>query len=176
MPSWLIIVVMVVVVVSLAVGPVMWMKPSKSQRRLSKLRAYALKQGLRVHMQQVPGREKQTDGAEGSPLVAVYCLAWTGDAKERKTKFQNPENKAWSLARGQISHDIHFQGEWDWSPAAKASPKWHATIKKIIAELPPGIEALEMNSMGTCMYWRENGGEETVDKIKVLLQELHEKF
>lgn len=167
---WLTVLI-IVGVLSLAVGPIFWLLPSKSQRKVARMRTYALQRGLRVHMGNLPA-----GGDERRRSVAVYCLPWLGtggeEEQQRKGALRKPENSPWLLHQGSYAHGLHFSEHWDWADNARAASKWHAPLRETLAKLPAGVEALELTPQGLCCYWRETGDTAQVDQLADLLENL----
>lgn len=95
-------VVIVVLVIAMAVGPVMLMQPSGRQRRLAKLRTAALGEGIRVSVSAWPSK------AGDCPIGAMrYGLPYGSDEREA-TKVL--------LVRKNYQHELHLAGVWQKFP------------------------------------------------------------
>ena len=169
-------VIFIVLAIAMAVGPVLMIRPSKRQQRLSHLRAKALKLGLRVHL--LPLAESST--------VPAYCLPWQENKKNQSSsKNQIPQvsqipqsRQVWILKKMAFSHELHFQQRWDWLNHSPADNCFHAAIRHYLDAVPAGlaehIQAIGNGPQGLCCYWDEIGGEEALDHLQTGLLSLSE--
>lgn len=153
MDSWFPL-MFIVLVVAMAVGPVLMLKPSKYQQRLAGLRARALKLGLRVHMLPLEGHLDQ---------VPAYC---------RQRDGKDDDRKPWVLLRTGYSHELNFYNEWAWQKDLKADARWHQSIAAVLDNAPSQLLAIGNGPQGLCCYWNERGGDVVLDKIAELLHKL----
>ena len=98
-------IIIIALAVAMVVGPVMLMRPSRLQQRQSRLRQYALEQGLRVQLQPLPDGAASPDERQMLPVYLLPPAPAAGGSRRLPP---------WLLIRHAISHDIHFSGHWDW--------------------------------------------------------------
>lgn len=144
--------VIVVLAVLMIVGPLMAIRPTKSQNRLAALRQLALKEGLSVRMRQDPSAYKKG-------LVAVYTLHLPGhqsnqDGEKPQQKSVRKANR-WLLARREYSHELHFQGEWDWVGEERPELSLQNFLKEHVVELDESFLAVESSGHSFGLYWTE---------------------
>ena len=97
-------IILIVLAIAMAVGPVMMMQPTTRDRRLAGLRQDAAQAGLHVRMSDYEKGEKKRP-------VAVYTY-----------QVNLPKGTpTWSLIRRSYSHDIHFHATWEWRSTKKKS-------------------------------------------------------
>lgn len=155
MASWLPILI-IVFVVALVIGPVMWLKPSGRDRRLATLRQNAASSGLRVQMQSLPA-------AEGKGTAAVYFSQW-----------RNPRRlqTGWALELQRMSHEMHFDGVWDWRKGRQAPELAQKPVKELLESLPADTTAIICSDSGLGVQWKERSGEDGLKAIQSALSEL----
>jgi hypothetical protein len=149
-------IILIVLAIAMAVGPVMMMQPTTRDRRLAGLRQDAAQAGLHVRMSDYEKGEKKRP-------VAVYTY-----------QVNLPKGTpTWSLIRRSYSHDIHFHATWEWrSTNKKISSEKEDQLFQFIDSLPKDIVGLEVNEMMVGIWWQEKSPTITIKTIKQLLQQL----
>lgn len=155
MASWLPLVV-ILFAVALVIGPVMWLKPSGRDRRLASLRQSAASAGLRVQMQSLPA-------AEGAGNAAVYISGWRNPRKL---------NTGWGLELQRMSHEMHFDGVWDWRNGRHAPEAAESPLRDLLEQLPADATAILCTDGGLGVQWKEISGERGFKSIQHALMEL----
>jgi hypothetical protein len=126
---------MILLAVAMAVGPIMMMRPSKSQQRLASLREKARKLGISVHPSPLASQL-------GATNLMRYTLPSELDAGEI------------SLVRKSYEHDLHVEGFWELTPTASAKPdNFSATLAAI--QPMDSIVAVGVNAQGSWIDWTE---------------------
>ncbi|MEX1033317.1 MAG: hypothetical protein WDZ30_08150 [Cellvibrionaceae bacterium] len=160
-----------VLVIALAAGPVMWLRPTPYQRRIAELRGRAAQLGLRVQL--VPLARLGIAGTRAdADSVAGYGLPWIQSAEDDNRVIRQLANRPWCLVRGRMNHDLHFSGWWDWLKGKQADREWHESLRRLIGELPDDVIALENNQQGLWLYWWERGGVERAGEMASILKRL----
>lgn len=149
-------IILIVLAIAMAVGPIMLMQPSTRDRRLASLRQEAAQAGLDVRMADYEKGEQKTS-------VAVYTY-----------QVNLPKNTpTWSLLRRSYAHEIHFHSTWEWqSTNKKISSKKEDELHQFLDGLPVDIVGLEVNEMRVGVWWQEKPSAMTIKTIKQLLQQL----
>jgi len=156
------LILLVVVIVSLILGPVMMLKPRPEQQRREQLRLAARAQGLRFSMRSRPRLNTDTEQPGPTPC---YFLA-------PKKEFDAID--AWALVRMPYRHEAHFFQDWDWIHSRQPSEKIKDQLKSQLAELPEGVAAITSGTEGVCVYWNESEGLAWLPRLKALLNDLRE--
>lgn len=138
-------------VLSLALGPIMLMQPTQAQRRLARLREVAVTAGLRVHLQTLP---KTAVGGDRVGMAGVYCLPWQEQRHTRAT---------WLLTKRSYAHELNFEGLWEWQDDGREDCS--DRLKTALETVPAKVLALGRGPQGLCCYWSEVGNEEDVKAI-----------
>lgn len=148
MASWLPIVIILFAVI-LVIGPVMWLKPSSRDKKLAGLRQRAASSGLKVQIQPLPE-------SQGAGNAAVYFSQW-----------RNPRRlqSGWALELQRMSHELNFDGDWDWRKKREAPEAAKPSLKELIAMLPTDATAIFANDAGLGVQWHERSGEKGLDAI-----------
>ena len=152
MASWVPIVV-IILAVALVIGPVMWLKPSSRDRKLAELRQKAAAAGLKVQMQSLPE-------ALGQGTAATYFCQW-----------RNPRrlSTGWVLELQRVSHEMHFNGQWDWRKGRAAPEAAQSALKELLAMLPTDATAVFANDSGLGVQWRERSGDNGFTRVQEAL-------
>lgn len=156
--SWS-VVLFIGLVFCMMVGPILMFKPSRRQHRITRLRALAQHNGLRIRI-----------GKLRDESVAVYARAWQRrpeDGIDAASPFAQ-----WALWRKDYSHDLHWSQYWEWRSKRAALPELKAMLQPHLAHLPPSVLALEADAGGVGCYWLESEGEATLNQLTETLKEL----
>jgi hypothetical protein len=177
--AWIVIGVVLIV----AFGPVLWLLPSKRDRRLAALRARARAEGIAVEIRRIPNpdptpEERVTAG--GKVLDPVIECAAYGYPLARKLRHL-PTWRVVRRASGQgepdplpdWSYDLRPKGEWRRYLSRLMPP-----VTTALAELPSDVVAFEVASTALLAYWMERPGsdEDTVTQMAATLRALGESF
>ncbi len=142
--------VIVVLVIAMAVGPVMLMQPSKAQKRLAALRQEAVRLGLSVGSSTV----KAPDGAP----CWTYWLSLT----EKNTR------QAVLLERKNYEHGLHIAKYWSVKRGDPADLP--ASIVSALTALPSSVYMFEINEHAIGVHWTELGGARVLEGIAKCLK------
>lgn len=150
--TWLIIIVILIV----AFGPIMWLVPSKRDRRLAAMRQQARQEGLLVEMRRLPKagaapEERVTAG--GRVLEPVHELAVYQRPLQRRLRHL----PTWRLLRG--GPGIEGPSGWAFEIGRKPQHK-HLdaalqALRPTFARLPGDVLALECEERALGAYWLE---------------------
>jgi hypothetical protein len=155
---WLIL--LVVGIIAMIFGPIMMLQPNSRQRRQEKLRSHALTIGFRVAMRPLP---KALKDREAGTLVPVYTFLLPRDAD----RFGG-----WFLQRSDYAHESHLLDYWEWQDKIKSGAEDLQWLDRMLPQVPASVLAIAASAQGIHWYWTESGGEETLEKLKALSQDL----
>lgn len=162
-------VIIIVLAMALAVGPVMWLKPTAREKRMAACRSRAAELGMRVSMVSVArlGNVSESVGEQG--MLACYGLPWDKSvpAEEALLEEDAPD---WCLLRTRFSHGANFAGDWDWQ-SGSSEPAWPA-LRDFVSALGEEYVLCRCSHQGLSLGWLEKGGVEQVDLLNRLLQQL----
>lgn len=151
--DWMAVIIMALAL-AMVIGPVLFMQPTKRQRRLAHLRAQATAMGLSVQM------EKIKDETYG-----VYQKSWPLTGKERR-KLQ-----PWRAERMPYAHGLHLAQYWQVNNPQALTPVLREQLDSALAKVPPGVVAVEVSAAGARCFWNERGGEQTLLALAEWLDE-----
>ena len=142
------------VVLAVVIGPVMWIMPSASQRKLVKLRQYAISKGFHIKVADMPQSHRQKVRKQDPVRGVYYSLPLLSKPKAGDEKFH------YCLTRSDTD------AEWlDDNVPVNAS-----IMEQLLLKMPETVIAVEHASYGVAIYWQEKGDHNTVDDITQLLQ------
>lgn len=149
-------VVIIVLVVAMAVGPVMLMQPSGRQRRLAKLRQNALSEGLLVSVAHWP--DKAGERPKG---IMRYSLPWAAEDRHDVKML---------LVRKNYQHELHLAGVWQKYPD---KVNVNVLTRRFLVDnpVPASIYALGFDGSGAFADWSEQTSSD-LPVIKDLLSRL----
>jgi hypothetical protein len=170
--TWVIIVVALVA----AFGPLLWMMPSRSDRRLAKMRTRARSHGIQVEITQLddlaaePHERVNAAGVKLEPKVmcAAYRLGM------RRLARAAPQ---WKILRKAAATDGPIAG-WVWATKPGGDSAYWQQVGGVLREVPPDALACAADASEVSCWWRERAtaedAEASVDRMHVLLQNLAE--
>jgi hypothetical protein len=134
-------------IVSLALGPVYWLRPTPRQRQLARLRAHAVKQGLRPEFRQLPAAL----AGRGYPERMMSYVWFRPEGWPR-------EGERWLAC----VVDEGPQPLLQWVPDERREPP-----PAMPAVVPVrGLAALQADAEGVAAFWHEAGEVERVDQLR----------
>jgi len=170
--NWLIIALILLA----AFGPILWLVPSRTDRRLAKMRARARVHGIQVEVTQLadlyapPTARVTAGGRRLEPTVqcAVYRLGLSQPAKAAPR---------WKILRGPNSSSGPVAG-WQLESAADGDAEYWQRVADVVRELPADALACAADASEVACWWRERASGEnavaSVDALHGSLTELSE--
>jgi len=146
--------------VALVCSPLMWLKQSPHQRRVTELRRLASSLTLQVSLHRRPDARDDELRLE----CVCYRLPWTDSQCRQNWVLQNYSERGW---------DSHCSG-WRWF-GNQARPELHEIIAETIGKMPETVSAIIANSAGIGVIWDERGEVSDVQSISELLPGLRQK-
>ena len=156
--TWLLIILVLVV----AFGPVLWLVPSKRDKRLSALRSRARAEGLIVEMRRIPKPdptpEERVSAGGRVRDPAIECASY-GLPLARGLKYL----PTFRLVR--MSADQGPDPFPDWQYDQRPTGDGRAYLEEVLAEtgkltqaLPEDVAAVELGARMVLVYWLEKPG------------------
>ena len=152
--SWMIIAVVLLV----AFGPVLWLMPSRRDRRLSALRLAARQAGLGVEIAHLPKLNPSAEervsagGVVRDPVVE--CAGYSLPLRRRLELLPT-----WRLLRDKDGSDGPVPG-WSFVPRPNmANPYWQrlwGQFEAVFECLPDDAVGLELGERAVTLFWRES--------------------
>lgn len=166
--------VVIVLVFLVAFGPILWLMPSKRDKRLSALRQQAYRQGMRVEMRRLPkqdpsAEERVSPGGRERDLTREYA-AYIHPLGRRLRMLPR-----WRVLRG--SDGLAALPGWIFAPGSKPDhPRLDAAlavVAPVLEAMPEDVLAVECESQSVAGYWTEAPGT-TPDRVQDLGQRLED--
>lgn len=152
--------VILILTISLILGPIAMLKPKPAQKRKEALRQYAASKGLRFTLRKLPKLKTDIEEPGVSP---VYYLAPTAQLQLLPT---------WILIRTQYEHEGNFYRAWDWLNEHRPSQTVSGKLRDYLSQLPDSINVITQGEAGTSVFWNEKEGNDIVDLLVQMLSEL----
>lgn len=153
-------VIVSIIVVLMVIGSVLWLKPSASQQRQTKLRLLARQLGLDVRLSALPQVRRARVRGEQPQQGVVYRLLQFGE--------NNANPIDYLICR------VNAESPWESESDSTLSPLVRAELDRVLAQLPRDAVAFEITSAGCGVYWRERGDEDTLRHLKQLLESMQQ--
>ncbi len=140
-------------VIGMVLAPVMWIMPTPTQRRQTRLRDAARAAGLQVQVGPLPQTRRQRVRKEDTEFGVGYMLRLPRPKRARQ---------AW----------IVWRQPGDDEAAPELSAAAQAALDTVLEAMPADVVAVEYTAIGLIAHWRERGSEEDVQHIGQLLTQL----
>ena len=172
--TWLLIAVVLLV----AFGPVLWLVPSKKDKRLAAMRERGRKEGLVIEMRRIPKvspdpTDRVTPG--GKVLKPELACASYGLMLPRRLRHL----PAWRAVRAAAAGDDGPFPGWDYDQRPKGPGRAHLgamldKLKPVFDDLIEDVAALEISASAVLAYCLERPGTgvETVSELAAVLRRL----
>lgn len=144
--------VILILAVSMALGPLLMLQPSRRDQREATLRARAMAYQLSVSLEPLP---RQATDMEEPRRTPVYSLS--------QPRGRSASN--WLLVRGSYQHEWQFLGWWRWQSEARPSDAEIEVLRAWLPDLPESVQAVGANRKGWYAYWTEYGGETVLAQL-----------
>ncbi len=159
--SWSLI-VLIVVIVSLMLGPVLMLKPRPAQVRREALRLRARELGLGFGLRVPPALRTDVESPVAMPC---YFIA---------PRNLGAEVPAWGLVKTSYSHEANFWQEWDWVDEKRPNPQLQGILLDIVKVLPGGVKAITSGSGGPSIFWDERDDNEFLQRALLILRQIQQ--
>ena len=154
--TWLLIVFGVALVIS----PLMWLKQSPHQHRITEFRRQANSLSMQVSLHRRPDARVDELRLES----VCYRLSWSDKDFRQDWILQRCSQRGWESP----------YPAWRWM-AGQADSQWNSTLEKILPRMPVGVSAVIADGNGIGLIWDERGEAEDVGQIHQLLLALQQK-
>ncbi|MDB6060414.1 MAG: hypothetical protein JWM78_517 [Verrucomicrobiaceae bacterium] len=144
--------------VAAVLGSVMWLKPSPAQQRQTRMRLLARQYGLDVRLVTLPQTRRNRVRQEATEQGVVYRLL--------RFDIVTP-----------LPHDYlwvreNSEGVWEQVPELALTNAIQKVIDDVLVQMPRDVVAVELTPHGPGVYWRERGDEQTLKKLRELMEKL----
>lgn len=139
--KWLIIIGLMLLVIS----PMMWLRPSASQRRLGKLRDTAVNAGVRVKLEKPPLHNVST---------LMPCYRWSYSPQRSGPRFLLVRNEE----TGESLKEFHPGWRWRIEPLRPLPPDVDQRLSELLARLPQDAVVVESDREALTLWWGESRG------------------
>ncbi len=145
---------------ALVLSPLMWLKQTPHQRRITELRRQASAASLQVSLHRRPDAREDERRLE----AVCYRLPWQDTDCRQDWVLHRLSDRGWPS---------EHQG-WSWM-AQDAGQQWHDLLAENIANLPPGVGAIVASGQGIGVIWDERGDSAELNQICDFLHRLRQK-
>ncbi len=140
---------LIIFVIAIALAPLTNLMPSKRQREIARMREYAAVHGMFVEFRSIPGRDS---GRMKTRDHAGHDTIYYGK-RIPPSKHKLEQNRAWLYeAEGWVGLQRRL------------------AVPGSLAQLPTQVLAASVDEGSCGIYWRESGGVEAVEQIRLVLE------
>lgn len=155
-------IVLIIVMVSLVLGPVLMLKPRPAQQRREALRLRARELGLGFGLRVPPGLKTDMEPPSAMPC---YFIA---------PKNIGAETVSWGVHKTSYTHEANFYQDWDWLDNHRPSANVQAILRQAIMSFPAGVKAITCGPGGVSLFWDERDGEDFLTQLLQLLTDIQQ--
>jgi len=170
--------IVIALIMLVAFGPLLWLRPSPRERRLGRLRQRAYRQGMRVELRRLPVSDLAAEdrvSAGGKPRDtsqenAAYIRPLAGRLR------MLPELR---ILRGDLGSSAGIAG-WSFEAGRRPADARLNTLleelRPLVEKLPEDVVALQIEPLAVAGYWLEGAAAspERVDDLAARLSEIGE--
>lgn len=136
----------IIVPILIVAGAFMWLKPSKRDQHLAKLRADALASGLKISSLKIPDTTEYGRVKQLNRIVTLYEMPLRLD-KQRLSRF--------TLIRTSADSGVFLPEGWAWHERNELSEADYDFLHSWLAQLPAGVEAVHLGADSVGLSWDE---------------------
>ena len=140
---------LIIFVIAIALAPLTSLMPSKRQREVARMREYAAVHGMFVEFRSVPGRES---GRIKTRDHAGHDTIYYGK------RLPPPRQK------------LETSRAWLYEPEGWVGLERRLVVPAELAQLPTQVLAASVDEGSCGIYWRESGGVDAVEQIRLVLE------
>lgn len=170
--------ILIALIFLVAFGPVLWLVPSKRDKRLAAMRKRAREEGLVVEMRRIPKpdpapQERVSSGGRTREPV-IECASY-GLPLSRTLKFL----PTWRLVRKAAENEADPLPDWQYDVRPKGDGRAYLAdvldrVRGTLERLPADVVALEASARMVLAFWLERPGtnEQSVIDLAAILRGL----
>ncbi len=168
--------IVIALIMLVAFGPLLWLRPSPRERRLGRLRQRAYGHGMRVELRRLPGQDLAAEervSAGGKPRdTSQECAAYIWPLARRLRMLPGLR-----MLRGDAGGSAGAAG-WSFEagkrPADARLDTLLEALRPLVERLPEDVAALEIEQLTVAGYWLEgaDAAPERVDDLAARLSEM----
>jgi len=155
----------IVLAILAVLSPLMWLRPSPGQVRISRLRQRASQLGLRVQL--VPAADAAEDDRRPSAVRYLMPLTTATGA--------DPVAGDWVLLRSERRGRPSDWPGWRWL-RGEAPVATGAVLARAVTSLPNDVQAISRDQQGLSVYWLEKGAAEDLELIYCELSNIYKSI
>lgn len=160
-------IIFVVMVFLALTGSLLWVMPSKAEKRMAEIRAYGIAQGMRITSISAPDLSVEGRIENKNKLYTAYKLG----VPRRKDA---PE---YILLRTTGESGYGLVDGWRWEkPEYRLTGNALTRLNDALLEMPPWTDLLAILPDGVAIGFDERGGHAQVDAVKALLDRFRDQF
>lgn len=154
---------LIALVIAMVISPLLWLRQTPGQARITAFRNRALQLGLKVQM--VPHADAEE--AERRPETVRYLKSLVADDKGNLPLIE----PFWTLLRTERRGRASPFPGWRWH-RGEAPVSIHPALGPCLTALPASVAALCLDGQGLSAYWEETGKVEDVAVLDAALTAL----
>lgn len=149
-------------------GSMMWMKPTSRQKYQAKLRLQARKLGFQVSLEKVVPPRATGEMEPNACTLPCYKIM-----REPQKNVKLDTKPVWQVFRLESIATTGLPSGWSWKQGEnQLTPEELAKIVAVLPELPADVFSLQSVPDYVAVHWEEDGGEDSLKKIKKILVSL----
>jgi hypothetical protein len=162
----------IIVILLAIIAPIIAILPSRRQKEQMQLRKRAMADGFSIELTRIddpdPDPQKYLSNT-GKPLPRVMDVIAYRYKRPRPSDWRRLPDVNWCIVRKK-GQNSDLPGDWTWSPASvpgtgEMSNDFKVFFRQNIERLPADVIKIEEVKYIISVYWREHGGDESLDAI-----------
>ena len=144
--------IIIIIIVSIVLGPIFWIMPSAKDKRLVNLRDMAMSAGFHIKVCDLPQVNRAKVRREPAEKGVMYRLPFP--QIDRKLR---PD------------YELYLRDE-----SEVQTGRYQSQLAQLLEDLPADVVAVELSPVGSGLYWRERGGGDVIESFKQKLEQFNQ--
>lgn len=144
-------------------GAFMWLKPSKREQELAKLRSNALVRGLRIGSLKVPDLSEYGRINQKQEIVTIY---------QKSLREPRDETSRFTVVRTTGESGAYLPDEWAWHQRHLLDEAQYGVLADWLRKLPESVTVVALARDSVALSWDERDPGVSFDTLEGWLDEL----
>lgn len=149
-------------------GAFMWLRPSKRDQALARLRSDALVRGFRIGSMKVPDLSEYGRTQQKKEIVTIY--------QKRLLALPHDDGPGFTVLRTTGESGAYLPDGWAWHQRHLMTDSLYDVLASQLVKFPESVTLVSLSSDSIALSWDERDPQVSFEKLDAWLQELATAF